>query len=163
MAQPEVAARVSVPVATSSLCQIPSIQAWLPRAKSVGVITFDAVKLTKGHLVNVGVARPEAVHIVGPPDNGALKRLVRDGEVPYNHAGIEDELVLCAQELVKEHPELGAIVLECTQMAPFAEGIQKAVGLPVYDVYTLGCWFYEGLVRRRPERWGAINGVGPIA
>lgn len=162
MAQPEVAARLSVPVATSSLCQIPSIQAILPRDRSIGVITFDGAKLTPTHLTQLRVADVEKVFIVGPDDNGELKKLVRDG-AKYNHGGIEEELVACAREIVRVHPDMGALVLECTQMAPFAEAIQKAVDLPVYDVYTMGCWFYSALVRTRPAAWGPINGEGPVA
>lgn len=162
MAQPEVAVRLSVPVATSALCQIPSIQALLPRSSAIGVITFDGAKLTPLHLKQISVQDPSRVHIIGPDDNGELKKLVRDG-APYNHSGIEDELVACARDIVNDHPDIAALVLECTQMAPFAEAIQKAVKLPVYDVYTMGCWFYSGLVRSRPQAWGALTGEGPVA
>lgn len=129
---------------------------------AVGIITFDGAKLTPTHLTQLRVANVEKMHIIGPDDNGELKKLVRDG-AKYNHVGIEEELVASARDSVKQHPDMGALVLECTQMAPFAEAIQKAVKLPVYDVYTMGCWFYSGLVRTRPTAWGPINGEGPVA
>lgn len=70
---------------------------------------------------------------------------------------MEGEMVGAAGELVdgiaRDGERLGAIVLECTQMPPYAEAIQRRVGVPVYDVYTMGMWFYEGLVRRKPARW----------
>ena len=78
--------------------------------------------------------------------------MIRDG-YPYVHDKLEEELVAAAQELVNKYPQVGAIVLECTQLPPFAKGIQKAVGLPVYDVYTLGEWFYSGLARRDFAPW----------
>lgn len=82
---------------------------------------------------------------------------------PYVHADIETELVQVAKSAVEEHGNgegaVGAVVLECTQMPCFADAIQNAVGtgIPVYDVYTMGCWFYEGLVRRRPATWDALS------
>ena len=39
--------------------------------------------------------------------------------------------------LVAEHPEIGAIVLECTNMPPYRADIQAATGLPVFDITTL--------------------------
>lgn len=160
--QREVAERIDVPVATSALCQLPSIFAWLPRGKGVGVVTFDATKLTARHFETVGVVDVERVHVGGPAEDGALRTLVLEASNEHDHDEIEKELVQCVQDLIQAHPDIGAILLECTQMAPFAEGVQAAVKLPVYDIYTMGTWFYSGLVRRRPEAWGPIDGSGPF-
>jgi len=51
---------------------------------------------------------------------------------------------------VREHPEVGAIVLECTNMGPFSKDINLALGLPVYDVVSYLTWFHAGL---RPQRY----------
>ena len=32
-------------------------------------------------------------------------------------------------------------------LPPFADGVSRAFGLPVYDVITLGRWFYSGLIQ----------------
>jgi hypothetical protein len=47
------------------------------------------------------------------------------------------EHVRVAQRLVAGHPDLGAIVLECTNMPPYMADVQRATGLPVFDVTTL--------------------------
>jgi hypothetical protein len=47
------------------------------------------------------------------------------------------EMVAAAEDLVRSHPAVGAIILECTNMPPFSLAIQQAVGLPVFDVVTL--------------------------
>jgi Asp/Glu/hydantoin racemase len=60
----------------------------------------------------------------------------------------EDEVVRVAQKLVSDHPEVGAIVLECTNMPPYAAAVQKATGLPVFDIFTLVTWVYHGVVRK---------------
>ena len=47
------------------------------------------------------------------------------------------EMREAGRKLVRENPDVGAIVLECTNMPPFAYAVQEATGLPVYDVVTL--------------------------
>ncbi|EXJ83395.1 hypothetical protein A1O1_07017 [Capronia coronata CBS 617.96] len=156
MAQPELAKRLSVPVATSALIQIPSVHALLPPTQSVGIITFDASKLGALHLSQLLIGDVDRLHIIGVPEDGELGRMVRDGAA-YVHERIEEELIQCARDLVERYPDIGALVLECTQMPPFARAIQEAVHLPVYDVYTMGMWFYSGLVRRTPHAWSVTN------
>jgi len=57
---------------------------------------------------------------------------------------VDAGMALCAQ-----HPDVGAIVLECTNMPPYAAALQDAVGMPVYDVYSMINWFHAGLRPRR--------------
>ena len=52
-----------------------------------------------------------------------------------------------AQKLVREHPDVGAIVFECTNMAPYAHLVQQAVSLPVFDIQTLTNMVFEGTHR----------------
>jgi hypothetical protein len=156
MAQPELAKRLPVPVASSSLVQIPSLFAILPPTSHVGVITFDGSTLGPRHLTQLGIRDVDRVHVIGVPEDGHLRCLVRD-DGPYSHEQIEKEITDAALELTKAHPEIGTLVLECTQMAPFAVAVEQTVKLPVYDLYTMGCWFYSGLVRRRPEAWGPVG------
>ncbi|KAI1613144.1 hypothetical protein EDD37DRAFT_626709 [Exophiala viscosa] len=156
MAQPELAKRLPIPVATSALLHIPSILAFLPADASIGVLTFDDTKLGPLHLSQLSIRDVDRVHIIGAPKGGSLQRLVCD-DIEYSHEDIEKELVEAALEIAQRHPETRAILLECTQMAPFAVAIQQAVEWPVYDVYTMGCWFYSGLSRHRPQAWGPIG------
>src|SRR5215475_906523 len=52
--QKELASHVGVPVATSSLMQIPFVERILPPGKRVGVLTVSAVNLSEQHLVAAG-------------------------------------------------------------------------------------------------------------
>ncbi|KAH7014395.1 uncharacterized protein B0I36DRAFT_255474 [Microdochium trichocladiopsis] len=151
--QSRLAARVPIPICTSALVQIPSIAALLPPDKLVGILTYDGSRLTESHLRAVGID-PSRVRIRGCPDDGHLRGVVARGE-QYSHGKLQAELVAEAMALRAEMgaERVGALVLECTQMPPFAEAIQRAVGVPVYDVYTMGLWFYSGLARRLPVEW----------
>jgi hypothetical protein len=59
------------------------------------------------------------------------------------------DVLRVAQSMVEEHPEIGAFVLECTNMPPYAHAVQEAVHRPVFDIVTLTHWVYSGLVRSR--------------
>ena len=48
-----------------------------------------------------------------------------------------EEHVRVARRLVSAHPDLGAIVLECTNMPPYAADVQRVTGLPVFDIVSL--------------------------
>ena len=50
---------------------------------------------------------------------------------------IEALIVAKAREIVEETPNLGAILLECSLMPPYASAVQNAIGLPVYDFKTM--------------------------
>src|SRR6201987_4505027 len=54
--QREIAAHVGVPVATSSLMQIPLIERVLPPGRRVGILTVSAAHLTEEHMVAPGAA-----------------------------------------------------------------------------------------------------------
>ena len=47
------------------------------------------------------------------------------------------------------HPEIGALVLECTNMIPYAADIRAATGLPVYTMASFVTWFQSGLAPAR--------------
>jgi hypothetical protein len=139
---------------TSALVQAPSLLAMIPKHKKIGILTFDDTRLGAAHLQNLDI-NPLRCFIKGAPANGALQRHIRNGD-EYKHEQISRELVAAARDMVGEVPEVAAVLLECTNMPPFAEDIQAAVGLPVYDIYTAGNWFYSALVNSRPRTWGAI-------
>jgi Asp/Glu/hydantoin racemase len=69
----------------------------------------------------------------------------------FNHDEIEREVIDGARRLVAEHPDVGAILLECSDMPPFAWAVQHAVGLPVFDFITMINWIYHGVVQRPYE------------
>lgn len=157
------AARLPIPIATSALVQIPSIMAIMSPTLELGVLTYDSTRLHKAHLESAGVhpAAIDRIHIVGAPPGGHLHRLVKQNAA-YNHDNIEAELVETATSLLRKHPKVAVLVLECTQMPPFAEAIQRALGdrIQVYDVCSMVNWFYGGLVRRTPISW-RCEGQGP--
>ncbi|KAF2724604.1 hypothetical protein K431DRAFT_310149 [Polychaeton citri CBS 116435] len=151
LAQPQLAARLPVPFASSSLIQVPSIFSLLPPSRSIGILTYDESRLSLKHLERVGVSSSffHRVHIMGAPQDGVLHRRIKQN-IPYVYDEIEAELIALAQHMVLVYPDIGALVLECTQMPPYTGGIRKALGnrLPIFDVHSMVQWFYEALTRQ---------------
>lgn len=145
--QGEIAARVKVPVATSSLMQIPMVQTTLPPGKRVGVLTVDARSLTPDHLKAAGASADTPV--VGTEGGGEFTRVLIGNEERLDVAAAEQDLLEAGRTLVRRHPEVGALVLECTNMAPYSAALRETLGLPVYDIVAFISWFHAGLEPRR--------------
>lgn len=147
--QKEIAAAVEVPVATSSLLQVPWVEAMLPPGRRVGVITASKASLTPAHFAAAGMAPDTPV--AGIETGRELFRvLVKQDKAELDYAAAEQDILDAGRALVASYPEVGAIVLECTNMPPYAAALQQALGLPVHDVVSLGTWLFGGL---RPRRW----------
>ena len=150
--QRQIQERLGVPFLSSSLLQIPWLQAHLPAGKKVGVLTVERSSLTVRHLASAGL--PEDLPMVGMEEVGGYFREVIVGngdELDVSRA--RDEHLVAAELLLGRNPDVGAIVLECTNMPPYAAAIRDATGLPVHDLTTLVGWFVEGHRRRRFEGW----------
>lgn len=148
--QKELTRRCPVPVASSSLLQIPMVEALLPKGRRVGVLTADKAALTADHFEAVNCS-PD-VPVVGMPVGGVFKTDFRKPSVVVDRARQEEEVMGMAAELIRDHAGIGAIVCECTNLAPYSAKIASTFGLPVFDVVTLVNWFHSGL---RPRRFGA--------
>ncbi|WP_137699382.1 aspartate/glutamate racemase family protein [Marimonas lutisalis] len=142
--QEELAAAVSVPVVTSSLMQVEQVNRVLPRGRRAGVLTISATSLTPLHLERARV--PEGTPIGTTEGGREFTRAILDNEEFLDVEAARADNVEAALALQKANPELGAIVLECTNMSPYAPDIARATGLPVFSIVTLVTWFRQSLV-----------------
>lgn len=147
--QERVREAVPVPVATSSLMQIPLVQQMLPPGKRVGVITISATDLSEAHLAAANA--PLDTPIVGTDEGRAFTHGILDDQPSIDFAQCRLDLLDAARDLVTRHDDIGGIVLECTNMTPYAHDIRKLTGLPVFSIYSFVRWFHQGLVPDRFE------------
>lgn len=145
--QAEIAGAVSVPVFVSSLIQADLIHRMT--ARPVGVVTASADLLTKRHLEAVGAAHVPLV-IEGMQDgqefSDVILRNIRDD---MDLAEIEAELLRAGARLIERAPEIGAILLECTDLPPYAHSLQATLQRPVFDIITLASMASQA-TRRQP-------------
>jgi hypothetical protein len=151
--QSELAAHVRVPVATSALLQVPWVQAMLPPGQRVGIITVSAASLTARHLEAAGV--PGDTPLVGTENGREFFRVLIRGESQDMDVDLaQADILEAGRELVTRHPEVGAVVLECTNMPPYARALCAALGRPIFDIYTMITWLHSGL---RPQRFAPAD------
>lgn len=145
--QRDLQAALGVPVAASSLMQVPLVDRLLPPGRRAGILTISAGSLTRGHLEAAGCAPDTPV--MGTEAGREFTRAILDNETELDVEAARDDNVEAARALASRHPEVGAIVLECTNMVPYAADIRAATGLPVYSIESFVTWFHSGLVPRR--------------
>ncbi|WP_209835542.1 aspartate/glutamate racemase family protein [Ruegeria sp. HKCCE3926] len=142
--QKELAEAVPVPVVTSSLMQVEMVNRILPKGKRAGILTISASTLTNDHLqaANVPLDTP-----IGTTEGGQeFTRAILGNESRLNVEKAREDNVEAAIALASDNSELGAIVLECTNMCPYAPDIRQATGLPVFSIVSFVTWFQAGLV-----------------
>jgi hypothetical protein len=141
--QEELAEAVGVPVATSSLMQVPLVNRILPKGKRAGIVTISSSTLTPLHLEKAGV--PEGTPI-GTTEGGLeFTRVILGNEPELDIEAARQDNINAAVALVHDHNNVGALVLECTNMVPYAADIRRATGLPVFSMHTFVCWFQASL------------------
>ena len=145
--QEELARACRVPVATSSLMQVALVEALLPPGRRAGILTISKASLTEEHLALAGA--PLDTPIAGTDDGREFTRVILGDEAELDVDLARQDVVDGARRLVEEHPDVGALVLECTNMCPYSADVAEAVGLPVYDFVSFVTWFQSGLKPRR--------------
>jgi hypothetical protein len=145
--QREASIRLNVPTFLSSILQVPMITQGLKPDQKVGIICASSPSFTPELLNQCGVNDHSRVVAVGAQDCPEFSNIIkRTGH--FNSRKMEQELVDLTKDFVSKNPEVGAILLECSDMPPYAWAIQNAVRLPVFDYISLINWIYNGVVRR---------------
>jgi hypothetical protein len=135
--QPELAAAVSVPVFTSSLLLAPMIHRMLSPGRAVGIMTVHASSLGAEHFRGAGITPDMPVVVAGLETEKEFTRVLLEDDLMLDADAARGEHVSVALRMLGEHAEIGAILLECTNMPPYAGDVQAATGLPVFDITLL--------------------------
>jgi Asp/Glu/hydantoin racemase len=144
--QDELAAALPVPVATSSLMQVAMVNRLLAPNKRAGILTISASSLTPEHLSKAGV--PDGTPVGSTEGGSEFTRAILGNELELDVDAARADNIEAARALHAGNPNLGAIVLECTNMTPYAADIRAATGLPVFSHETFVSWFHAALVPR---------------
>ncbi|MEM7288822.1 MAG: aspartate/glutamate racemase family protein [Pseudomonadota bacterium] len=147
--QKQLARAVRVPVFVSSLIQIPLVWNMIGQRGKVGVLTANKSSLTKGHFTAVGASGVPVV-IQGMEDYREFREVILEGVRSDMDIGkIETEILASAKLLAKTNSDMGALVLECTDMPPYAYKIQQKLKVPVFDLTTLAGMVHEVVSRSK--------------
>lgn len=139
---------LDIPVATSSLLQVPLAQRLIGREKTVCVVTANASTMTQAHLAAVGITSDvrERVQLIGLEHCTNFQNFIHE-RVALDFDAVRAEVVDTVTSAVRSNPRIGAIVLECTNLPPFTPAIKEATGLPVWDAVSMINWLNAGVHR----------------
>ncbi|MGH2341267.1 aspartate/glutamate racemase family protein [Segnochrobactraceae bacterium EtOH-i3] len=134
--QDEIAAAVTIPVLLSGLALVPLVRR-MTGGLPVGVLTASAASLGPGALAAAGT-RADEVRIAGLDDDATFRDtflVAREHQrETLDRAAIEAAVVARARRLMAETPGIGALVLECGNLPPYAPAIRAATGRPVFSI-----------------------------
>nr|WP_210314609.1 hypothetical protein [Rhizobium lentis] len=135
--QAAVAAAVEIPAAVSALMLVPMILRQLPAEAKLAVLTFDATHCGK-ELLGLSDPSEEARVVIGGLEHSQtwINEMKRPPD-PTDAVILEQDVCACIEKLRLIHPEIRAILLECTMFPRIAQPVRRFTGLPVYDVTTL--------------------------
>jgi len=130
--QRELQAALPVPVWSSALLQLAELQA---QGRRCGVITIEAASLQPAHFDGVG-ADP-ATPVEGITTGSALHCTLLQDLPTLDEADAQAQVLAAAARLLAREPRLDTLVLECTNLPPYAQALRAATGRQVLDVVTL--------------------------
>jgi Asp/Glu/hydantoin racemase len=140
MIQKEIQAAVDLPVYTSSLLFVPEIHETTADGKRVGILTVSSEQLTAHDgaiFEGCDIDRSLPIAIAGMNESAEAALWAKQVTPDFDVKETEAAVVRVAMQLASDYPDLGAIVLECTEMPPYADAIAAATGLPVFSALDM--------------------------
>lgn len=132
--QDAVARAVSIPVFLSSLLQVPLAVRAAGADSTVGVLGSFVDRINSAVLAKAGVPQGARVAVTSIETSPEFLGL---SDQPVETDRFSKQLVAAGRELKAQHPDLGALVIECASFTPYAAPLQRALGVPVYDFISL--------------------------
>ena len=139
---------VNVPVALSSLLQIPMIISNLSRQQSLGVVTAVEGQVDEAMLLASGVASPDRIVVAAIEQGGNFFDCGLGRSDVFIPDELEANVLATVRKMVAENPAIGAILLECSEFPPFAAAVSEATGLPIFDFISMIDYFAGALKPR---------------
>lgn len=133
-----------VPVYTSSLLQVHLFGRVIRGDRTIGIITAREKSLTDAHFAGVGI-QDYPMAVVGMDEAEEFSTVFIDGKRTIDENKCRLEMESAALKSIDAHPDVGAIVLECTNMPPYADTVRQTTGLPVFDVVTMVNQAYDAV------------------
>lgn len=146
--QRQLAGSVAVPLYSSSLIQLPMVYRMLRPDQKVGLLVASKTSLTRRHLAAIG-GESVPVCIAGMAAQPEFREVMLEGRRTELDTGrLRREVLSEVDQLARGNPGMGALIIECTDLVPFARAIQARAGVPVFDIVTLTQMVHRSLTRQ---------------
>lgn len=137
--QKELAEAVHVPVVASSLALLPLMQAILPADRTIGILTGHSGLLGAHHLRGASAERLDGIVIQGMENEPHFREVVIEGTAGQSYSRMLKDVLNGVRKLRQacgETAPLGAVLLECSNLAVFGAEITEEFNVPVFDINT---------------------------
>lgn len=127
---------VNLPVFMSILMQVPFLLASLPASKKLGILFASTRSFTPRVMQQCGIDNSDRIVAVGADRLPAFGPILAQ-QTTFDSSALEAEITSLAAETLREHPDIGAWLLQCSDLPPYAAAIQRVTKLPLFDMCTL--------------------------
>ncbi|MCP1411730.1 aspartate/glutamate racemase family protein [Paenarthrobacter sp. A20] len=143
--QEHAARELNVPVFTSPLMLIPMVAGMIGPDRKVGVVTAAGNRIFEhGFLQQSGVSQSTALAVAAVDSCPEFVDVIRTQRKPdLDSQAFEDQLVGEVADMLRSHPDVGALVLECSDIPPYAHRLARETGLPVFDFTAMASLVYR--------------------
>jgi Asp/Glu/hydantoin racemase len=147
--QPHISEAVKIPVVTTSLIQVPTVSAMIGRNRKVAILVERAHLLTESHFRAVGWSSHDfRVVVHGMPVGSYFPEVFIGNRPEADIERLEQDIRELGESLIRAHPDVGAVVCECTNFVPFNHALQEVVRVPVFDIVTVVHSVCEAAIRK---------------
>ncbi|WP_264214457.1 aspartate/glutamate racemase family protein [Leisingera thetidis] len=148
--QPVLAKHVAIPVMTSPLMMLPVIRQMIRPDQSVLVVTAAAQLLASEFFTAVGADLNDRITLAGLDGSEVFNAMCMGGsEITCDADVLRADVLAAVDEGRKRDPNIGAVLLECTSLPPFACDAGEAAGLPVFDFIACVEWLHRAVAPKR--------------
>jgi len=141
---------LDIPVFSSPLLLVPLIARMIGKRKKVGILTASKKRLSREFLEPVGIDETTPYVVEGLEASNEFYACFMGGTRTILDVDLlRKQVVKIATGFVTANPDIGALLLECSDLPPFAADIQEATNRPVFDYITFVNAVYQAVVQRR--------------
>jgi hypothetical protein len=132
----------------SSLLQAPMLLRMLGATAKIGVLVANRASVTDRVLAGAGVTDTSRLVFQGLDHQPHWNEVIMQETGVLDEDRIRAEVVRTARDLVAADPSIGALMLECSDLPPYAAAVHEATGLPVFDWAGFIRYVHDAVVPR---------------
>lgn len=128
-----IGAEIGIPFIGSSLTQIPMVWQLIGRSGTIGILTGHSELLSEKHLLASGWSKEIPLSIQGLQDEPHFHEIVIEGGKNLDIEKMNRDVLHAARLLKEKTKDLRAVIVECSNLATYARGIEAVCEVPVFD------------------------------
>lgn len=131
-----IGAEIGIPFIGSSLTQIPMVWQLIGRSGTIGILTGHSELLSEKHLLASGWSKEIPLSIQGLQDEPHFHEIVIEGGKNLDIEKMNRDVLHAARLLKEKTKDLRAVIVECSNLATYARGIEAVCEVPVFDTMS---------------------------